>query len=65
MAIPTVDLEDVAAADPARRARAAEAIRVGFGHYGLVYVANHGIDPALVSTLYDRFAGFTSSTGVV
>jgi isopenicillin N synthase-like dioxygenase len=60
MAIPTVDLEDVASSDASRRARAAEAIRVGFGHYGLVYVANHGVDPALVGTLYDRFAGFTS-----
>ena len=54
--IPTVDLADVAG----DRARAAEALRVGFGHYGLVYVANHGVDPDLVGSLYDRFASFSS-----
>jgi isopenicillin N synthase-like dioxygenase len=59
-AIPTVDLADVASGDAGRRARAAEALRIGFGHFGLVYVANHGVDPELVSRLYDRFAGFTA-----
>jgi isopenicillin N synthase-like dioxygenase len=52
--IPTVDLADLDR--PEHRARALEAIRDGFGTYGLVYVANHGVGD--VGTLYDRWAAY-------
>jgi isopenicillin N synthase-like dioxygenase len=56
LAIPTVDLHDLSSPEPAARDRALEALRVGFGTYGLVYVKNHGVsDP---TTLYDRFQAF-------
>lgn len=56
--IPTVDLRDLTSDDPARRTRAADALRLGFGHYGLVYVAGHGVDAAGVSELYDSYQAF-------
>lgn len=52
--IPTVDLQDLD--HPDRRAGALAAIREGFGTYGLVYVANHGV--ADVGSLYDRWAAY-------
>lgn len=55
-AIPTVDLLELASSDPAIRGRALEAIRVGFGTYGLVYVKNHGVTD--VGPLYERFQAF-------
>jgi isopenicillin N synthase-like dioxygenase len=54
--IPTVDLQDLASADPTARERALAAIRTGFGTYGLVYVRSHGVSD--VSPLYDRFQAF-------
>jgi len=51
LAIPTIDLEDLK--DPARLPLALDAVRVGFGTYGLVYVKGHGVDD--ISRLYDRF----------
>jgi isopenicillin N synthase-like dioxygenase len=58
--IPTVDLDDVRSADPARKARAAEALREGFGVYGLVYVKNHGVDADAVNGVYERFRAFAA-----
>lgn len=54
--IPTVDLADLK--DPATAPRALEAIRTGFGVYGLVYVKTHGVSS--MKDLYDRFVAFTS-----
>ncbi len=56
LAIPTVDLLDLSSTDLAARAQALEAIRVGYGTYGLVYVKNHGVSD--VTALYDRFQAF-------
>jgi isopenicillin N synthase-like dioxygenase len=53
--IPTVDLADLA--DPEKAPRALEAIRTGFGVYGLVYVKTHGV--GAMNELYDRFVAFT------
>jgi isopenicillin N synthase-like dioxygenase len=59
--IPTVDLADLApGAAPAQRARAAEALREGFGTYGLVYVRNHGVDTAALERFYDAFSSFVA-----
>jgi len=55
-AIPTVDLLDLASDEPAARARALEAIRVGYGTFGLVYVKSHGVSDT--SPLYDHFQAF-------
>lgn len=52
LAIPTVDLADLSST-PEARARALDAVRVGFGTYGLVYVKTHGV--ADITRLYDRF----------
>ena len=57
-AIPTVDLRDLAGSDPEAKARAAEALRLGFGEYGLVYVKGHGVGD--VGPLYDRFDRFAA-----
>lgn len=59
-AVPTVDLADCVSDDPARRAAAAEALRLGFGRYGLVYLRNHGIEAAVLDRFYDAFLGFTA-----
>jgi isopenicillin N synthase-like dioxygenase len=53
--IPTVDLHHLHGTD-AERSQALEALRVGYGHYGLVYVKNHGVSD--VTALYDRFQAF-------
>ena len=52
--IPTVDLAELR--DGANKGRALEAIRKGFGVYGLVYVKGHGVGP--MGDLYDRFGTF-------
>lgn len=54
LSIPTVDLADLDRPDA--REAALEAIRVGFGTYGLVYVKSHGVSN--VSPLFDRFQSF-------
>lgn len=58
-ALPVVDLEDVRSDDPARQARAAEAIRDGFGVYGLVYIRNHGVDKERLAELYKQWCELT------
>lgn len=50
--IPTVDLQHLRG-PAAERAEALSALRTGFGHYGLVFVKNHGVSE--VTALYDRF----------
>jgi isopenicillin N synthase-like dioxygenase len=57
--IPTVDLADLVHHDRATRSRAANAIREGFAIYGLVYIANHGVDMEAAERLYARFVEFT------
>lgn len=61
--IPTVDLAELVSPDRATRARAAAAIRTGFRTYGLIYVANHGVDLGLRDRLFDRFVAFTERPG--
>ncbi len=56
--IPTVDLADVASAEPARRDRASDALREAFGTYGLVYVHGHQVDSASLAELYGMFRAF-------
>jgi isopenicillin N synthase-like dioxygenase len=57
--IPVVDLNDLRSPRSAVRAEAAAAIRRAFGHYGLVYLRNHGVDMELLEALYDAFLEFT------
>ena len=52
--IPVLDL-DAASGDPAARRHAAEAIRVGLGEFGLVYIRQHGIDRPLLEAFYEDF----------
>lgn len=54
-AIPTVDLQ-LLHGTSAERAATLDALRVGYGHYGLVYVKSHGVSD--VGPLYDRFQAF-------
>ncbi len=56
--IPVLDLADLSSRDPMVRANAAEAIRVGYGHFGLLYVKGHGIDPVSLDTFYDSYLEF-------
>jgi isopenicillin N synthase-like dioxygenase len=58
--IPCVDLSDLSSADAPTRMAAADAIRRGFGEYGLVYVSGHGIDPTRLSAFYDLFLELTA-----
>lgn len=58
--VPVVDLRDLSPeASPEARAAAARDLRTAFGHFGLVYVKNHGVDAANVSSLYDDFLAFS------
>ena len=60
LSIPTIDLAELASSDRAVRMSAANAIKEGFAIYGLVYVANHGVDLALRERVFDRFVEFTN-----
>lgn len=57
--IPVVDVNDLTSPRTEVRERAAKAIRRAFGHYGLVYLRNHGVDIDLLETFYDAFLEFT------
>lgn len=61
--IPVVDLHKINSPRSADRQEAAEAIREGFGHYGLVYLRNHGVDMELLEAFYDAFLDFTDRPG--
>lgn len=56
--IPIVDMADLSSPRADARERATRAIRIGFGHYGLVYVRNHGLDKARLDAFYDAFLAF-------
>lgn len=58
-AVPTVSLDDIRSSDASRRARAAEALKLGFGTFGLVYVADHGLTAAEQDRFYDSFHRLT------
>jgi isopenicillin N synthase-like dioxygenase len=58
--IPVVDLEDIQSGDADRTARAGAAIVEAFGHFGLVYVKNHGVDAKNVDALFDAFLQLTA-----
>ncbi len=57
--IPVVDLNELTSPRTEVRAQAAAAIRRAFGHYGLVYLRNHGVDIDLLEAFYDTFLEFT------
>lgn len=58
--IPVVDLAHLdGTAD--ERARLAADLRVAFGHFGLVYAKNHGVDQQAVAALYGDFARFCAA----
>ncbi len=59
MSIPVVDLEDLKSHDPECLERAARQILEGYGEYGLVYIANHGIDRRSVTELYGQYIDVT------
>lgn len=58
--IPTVDLADITHSDKGRARDAAQAIRAGFGEFGLVYIRSHGISPSLLDDFYDGFLRLTA-----
>ena len=60
MNIPVVDLRDLGDVDPDRQRAAHEALRVGFGQYGLVYVRNHHLSAEALDRYYDRFVALTA-----
>jgi isopenicillin N synthase-like dioxygenase len=60
--IPVLDLGDLSSRDPAVRAAAAESVRVAYGHFGLLYVKGHGIDPTALDAFYDGFLGFCAKS---
>ena len=55
--VPIVDLADLHAG-PEGLARATDALRHAFGHFGLVYVRSHGVDADNVDALYNDFLAF-------
>ncbi len=57
--IPTVDLADICSDKPASQQRAAQAMRIGLGEFGLVYVRGHAVDVAARDELYRSFLTFT------
>ncbi len=56
--VPELDLDDAASSDPARRARAAAAVREGFGQLGLVAVTSHGLTQADLDATFEAFSSF-------
>lgn len=54
--IPVLDLNDLAPdAGPEALRRAADAVSLAFGSFGLVFIKNHGIERSSVERLYDDF----------
>jgi len=60
LAIPVVDLQDLSSPHPDDQARAAEALSVGFGQFGLIFIRNHDIPFDTLEDFYHAFLGFTS-----
>lgn len=59
MQIPTVDLAHLSSPRQEERQRAVDAIREGFGTYGLVYIRNHGVDLDRLEAFYEAYLAFT------
>ena len=57
--IPVVDLQDLSSPRQDAQERAAQALSEAFGHYGLVYIRNHGIDQEELESFYDSFIEVT------
>ena len=57
--IPVVDLQDLSSPRQDAQDRAAQALMEAFGHYGLVYIRNHGIDAEELEAFYDSFIEVT------
>lgn len=55
MSIPVVSLTDLLSTDSATQAEVADAIRVAFGTYGLIYIRDHEVDRAQVLDTYAAF----------
>jgi isopenicillin N synthase-like dioxygenase len=56
---PTIPIVDLAALnDPAQRAAISDAVRLGFGHFGLIYLRGHGINVEALDRFYDGFLQF-------
>ena len=53
--IPTVDLNDLASDDAGRRDKACKDLVYGYGTFGLVFVAGHGIERPRVDGVYDDY----------
>lgn len=56
--IPVVDLNDISSPRSEVRERAAAKIRRAFGHFGLVYIRNHGVDMERLEAFYDAYLAF-------
>ena len=56
--MPSVDLADLHSDDASRLDRAAKALRLGFGDYGLVTVAGHDVPHDTVNACHDDFVAF-------
>ncbi|MEM9191996.1 MAG: 2-oxoglutarate and iron-dependent oxygenase domain-containing protein [Myxococcota bacterium] len=54
--IPVVDLDEIKRGD---FSSAAEALRVGLGEYGLIYIQNHGVEKERLERLYDALVALT------
>lgn len=53
--VPSIDLDDLHTDDAERLDRAAASIHEGYGMYGLVTIAGHGLDMAAVDAYYESF----------
>ena len=53
--VPSVDIADLSSDDPARLDRAAEALRTGYGDFGVVTISGHGIEPSELDAYYLAF----------
>src|SRR5690554_1138964 len=56
--IPVVDLSDISSPRSEVRAHAAAQIRRAFGHFGLIYIRNHGVDMERLEAFYDAYLAF-------
>lgn len=54
--IPILDLAQLQ--DPSKHAEVSAAIRLGLGHFGLIYLKGHGIDQDKLDLFYDGFLQF-------
>lgn len=57
--IPVVDLDDLHSPSLQEQRAAEQALKKGFGQYGLVYIRNHGIDASRLEDFYRSFLDVT------